>query len=70
MYIENSLKKIRIEDIRGIQINGKSVQMLVNFTGNITMIAETEKNLGDMLTKINNSFKKYNLKLTKVIQKY
>lgn len=52
-----------------MQINDISIKMVVNFAGNITVMTGPKKKLGDTLTKINNSFKKYNTKLTKVIQK-
>lgn len=42
LYIENTLKDLRVEEIRGIKMNDKLVQML-RFADDIAMIVESEK---------------------------
>lgn len=49
MYIEITLKELREESIREIKVNGILSQML-HFVDDIAMIAESEDDVGNMLT--------------------
>jgi len=62
LYVENTLKKLREKEIGGIKINGMLVKIL-RFADDISMIAESEDELGNMLTKMNDSCKEYGMKI-------
>lgn len=64
LYIENTLKKLREDEIGGIKINDMLVQML-SFSDDIALIAESDEALGNMLTKMNDSCKEYKMKINK-----
>jgi len=64
LYIENVLKKSREEKIGGIKINSMLIQML-RFAIDKAVITKSEENLGNMLTKMNDSFNEYKMKINK-----
>ncbi|VVC32495.1 Reverse transcriptase domain [Cinara cedri] len=63
LYIEQVLKDLRYEDIKGIKIGGILVQML-QFAEDIAMIADSKENPEKMLQKMNNTLKQeYNMNI-------
>lgn len=65
LYKKRVKKKLNKENNGKIKVNDMRVRMLY-FTDDITVIAKTEKELGDELTKMNNYFKEYVRKLTEM----
>jgi len=57
-------EELREKSIGGIRVNDMLIQML-HFSNDIPMIAGSEEDLGNMLTKMNDSCKEYGMKINK-----
>lgn len=62
IYKYIALKEVSKENIGGVKIDGIPVQML-HFADDISVIAESEEDIANILEKINDTLKKHYMKI-------
>jgi hypothetical protein len=64
MYMEEAIKEIEEQGIKGIKVNGEEINM-IRFADDIAIVAENEGDLQNSLNTIEKVFQEYNMKVNK-----
>lgn len=64
LFIEMAIREVKMSDVGGVKINGNRIK-LVRFADDIALVAESEEELTQFLSIMNNIFISYDMKINK-----